>query len=153
MNNPAQLKLKLYARCLEYADERIRTAKRAMDAAQESANEESKSSAGDKYETGRSMMQLERDRCAAMLAEALKLKNDLDQIDAGRPYAVVVPGSLVITNQGNYFLSISAGKVTVDGVDYFAVSGASPVGQQLRNRRANDEIVFASRKIRIQEVW
>ena len=48
--------------------------------AQEAANEEGKSSVGDKYETGRAMMQIERDKAAQQLDEALKLKNIIDQI-------------------------------------------------------------------------
>ena len=48
--------------------------------AQQAANEEGKSSAGDKYETGRAMMQIERDKAAQQLDEALKLKNIIDHI-------------------------------------------------------------------------
>ncbi|MDB5240215.1 MAG: hypothetical protein JWP57_840, partial [Spirosoma sp.] len=47
------LKQALHARCRHYVQQRIDTARQAMEAAQESANSESKSSAGDKYETGR----------------------------------------------------------------------------------------------------
>ena len=42
--------------------------------AQESANAEEKSSAGDKYETGRAMMQIERDKAAQQLNESMKLE-------------------------------------------------------------------------------
>ena len=64
------LKHELILRCHQYADSRIATARQAMSEAQTAANEESKSSIGDKYETGRSMMQIEGEKAAHQLAEA-----------------------------------------------------------------------------------
>jgi sortase (surface protein transpeptidase) len=53
------LKTRLHSLCVSYVGQRIETAQRAIAIAQASANEETKSSAGDKYETGRAMAQLE----------------------------------------------------------------------------------------------
>jgi hypothetical protein len=78
------VKSKLLAMCIEYVEQRISSATTAMQNAQEAANEEGKSSAGDKYETGRAMMQIERDQAAAQLDESLKLKRTLHQIGATR---------------------------------------------------------------------
>ena len=61
---PTLNKKQLYDLCQAVVQQRIDTARHAMTAAQESANEEGKSSAGDKYETGRAMAQIERDRHA-----------------------------------------------------------------------------------------
>ena len=79
MNN-SQIKKHLHERCLAIVQQRMCDAKEAMDGAQQSANQEEKSSAGDKYETGRAMAQIARDQAAQQLDEALKLKNALDQI-------------------------------------------------------------------------
>ena len=73
--------------------------------AQEAANEESKSSAGDKYETGRAMMQIERDNAAAQLDEALKLKKTLSLISASENHHVISLGSIVITKTFKAFIS------------------------------------------------
>jgi len=139
------LKQILYARCLAYVQERIRTATEAMQSAQESANSESKSSAGDKYETGRAMAQLERDRHAQLLADAKRMLADLEKIDPGITTSVVVPGSLVQTSRGTFFLAISAGKLTHDGADYFAVSVASPIGALLMGKHVGETVVFNKR--------
>lgn len=136
------IKPKLYARCLAYVQERILTATEAMQAAQESANSESKSSAGDKYETGRAMAQLERDRHAQLLADAKRMLADLEKINPGITTSVVVPGSLVRTSRGTFFLAISAGKLTLDGADYFAVSVASPIGALLLGKRVGEVVMF-----------
>ncbi|MEZ0538354.1 3-oxoacyl-ACP synthase [Fibrella arboris] len=134
-------KQSLYNQCLAYVQQRIDTATEAMRAAQESANSESKSSAGDKYETGRAMAQLERDRHAQLLADAQRMLQELQHIDLAPP-TVVRAGSLVKTTRGTFFISISAGRISVDGNDYMAVSAASPIGTALRGKRIGDTALF-----------
>ncbi|MGA0556337.1 3-oxoacyl-ACP synthase [Larkinella sp. VNQ87] len=146
------VKLALFERCQQYVTQRIETARTAMEAAQAAANEESKSSAGDKYETGRAMAQLERDRHAQQLAEALKLRQELDRIDVGKEYVSGQPGSLVLTSQGHYFIAISAGKLTVGTIDYFAVSAASPIGARLSQVKTGEELTFNGKLIRVLAV-
>lgn len=143
MTSPDQaLKKSLYEQCTLYVNQRIDTARQAMKAAQEAANSESKSSAGDKYETGRAMAQLERDRHAQLLAEALKLEQDLSRLTIDKLYDTVQPGSLAVTNRGAFFVSISAGKLTLNGNDYFAISPASPIALALTGRRTGDTVLF-----------
>ena len=139
---PAEIKEILYQHCQTYVETRITNARQAMEAAQEAANSESKSSAGDKYETGRAMAQLERDRHAQLLADATRQQQELEQIDAQKPYSTVQPGSVVMTDRGNYFIGISAGKISVDAVDYFAVSPASPIAAMLKNKTTGDTVSF-----------
>lgn len=140
--NLLTIKQNLYARCQEYVQQRMSTAQQAMDAAQESANSESKSSAGDKYETGRAMAQLERDRYAQLLAEACKMEQELTRLNVDKAYDTVQPGSLVTTNRGTFLISISAGKLTIDGLECFAVSPASPVAAALTGHRVGDVMTF-----------
>ncbi|WP_317166772.1 3-oxoacyl-ACP synthase [Spirosoma aureum] len=137
-----QLRQDLMALCRSHVQQRIEIARQAMEAAQESANSESKSSAGDKYETGRAMAQIERDRYAHQLDIALALEQELERINSEKDYTIVQPGSLVITNRGTFFISISAGKLSVDGNEVFAVSPASPIGMALAGRRAGDQVLF-----------
>lgn len=136
------IKEQLYVQCEHYVQQRIETAKIAMEAAQESANSESKSSAGDKYETGRAMAQLERDRHAQLLAQARKMEQELTRLNIGKVYETVQAGSLVTTNRGAFFVSISAGKLSVTGADYFAVSPASPLATALSGHKAGDTLIF-----------
>ena len=133
-------KQSLHARCQQYVQQRIDTARQAMEAAQESANAESKSSAGDKYETGRAMAQLERDRHAQLLAEARKMEQELTRLKVDKNYETIQPGSLATTNRGAFFISIGAGKLALDGTDYFAVSPASPVAAVLAGHKAGDVV-------------
>src|SRR5687767_3921263 len=103
------VKEKLYLLCMESVTKRIDSIRTSMALTQASASEETKSSAGDKYETGRAMAQLEVEKLGNQLEEALKAKSILEQIHPNTPRQTVQSGSLVLTTQGNFFISISAG--------------------------------------------
>lgn len=147
------IKQTLLTLCQQYVQQRIDTARWAMETAQESANAEEKSSAGDKYETGRAMAQLERDRHAQLLAEALKLEGELVRLNVEKQYDTVQPGSVVITDRGRFFVGIGAGKLLIDGADYFAISPASPIAALLLGKRAGDTVTFNKQIYRVQEVF
>jgi hypothetical protein len=126
------LKKKLFAHCIAYIQQRIGNAQEAIETAQAAANEETKSSAGDKYETGRSMMQLEMEKNSIQLEQSIKLRNVLDQIKIDRKLDSAHPGSLVITDQSNFFIAISVGQIVLDGTTFLIISQDSPIGAKLR---------------------
>ncbi|TAH18705.1 MAG: hypothetical protein EAZ08_10985 [Cytophagales bacterium] len=75
------IKSALYDQCIGYVEGRIAAITQTIQEAQEAANNETKSTAGDKYETTRSMMQLDRAMNTNQLLAANKLKEDLLKID------------------------------------------------------------------------
>src|SRR6187399_2402536 len=95
------IKEKLFSLCLESVTKRIDSIRSAMAVTQASASEETKSSAGDKYETGRAMAQLEIEKLNEQLSEALKAKGTLEQINPALQSMTIHPGSMVLTTQGN----------------------------------------------------
>src|SRR5688500_3301109 len=123
-----------------------------MDHAQQSANEEGKSSAGDKYETGRAMMQIERDRAAHQLQEAIQLKSVLDQIKSDIIPERVSLGSLVVTDSKRIFISIGIGKLVVSDIEYFIVAPTSPLGRALSGLKVNDQLTFNKEVMTIREI-
>ncbi|MEK6783745.1 MAG: 3-oxoacyl-ACP synthase [Bacteroidota bacterium] len=143
----------LLAKCFEYVEQRIETSKQAMRYAQDSANVEEKSSAGDKYETGRAMAQIERDKAAHQLEEALLLKSMLSQIKPIVTNSKVVQGSLVITETTRFFLAISMGKITLEGKDFLVIAPTSPIGQLLLKLAAGDQFSFNKQIHIIQEIF
>lgn len=130
----------------------METMQKAIGIAQASANEETKSSAGDKYETGRAMMQLEIEKNTVQLSEALKLKQALAAIDPIKSTTVVQPGSLVVTNQYNYYIAISAGQLKIGDKVYFAISPGSPIGMQLTGLSVGETFVFNSKVLCIEHI-
>ena len=152
MTDLQKIKRQLFEKCKENADDRIRHAKEAMLAAQEAANEESKSSAGDKYNTVRALMQIETDRYARQLIEAQKLAGTMDLIHIERQHDQLDLGSLVETDNGNYFIATSVGKITIDDFTAYAISAASPLGHQLMGKKEGDQLSFNNKKITINRI-
>ncbi len=145
-------KAKVYNKLITIVDERIDMASKAIKVIDESHESETKSSAGDKFETGRTMMQAERQKSETQLRRAMDLKNDLVKVKMTRRYDEVDFGSMVITNKGTYFMAIGLGKVDVEGKPYFCISFASPIGQLLKDKKVGDTIVFRENKIKIKEI-
>jgi transcription elongation GreA/GreB family factor len=137
---------------MAYIDQRIDAAKKAIGEAQASANEETKSSAGDKYETGRAMMQLAIEQNSTQLAESLKLKKALLEINPGQTSVYVQRGSLVSTDQFNYYVAIGAGQFEIDGIVYLTVSPASPVGTKMIGLKAGDSFQMNGKWFTIEQV-
>ena len=129
--------------------EKIAIAKHAMEEAQRSANEETKSSAGDKYETGRAMAQNERDKYAGQLA-LLKIEmNQLETINFYRQFGMVLKGALVETEIGFILLSISIGQITIQGKNVMVVSNISPIGKAIWMKKVGERIEFIGKTISI----
>ena len=123
-------------------NERMETAWNAMQAAQASANEESKSSAGDKYETARAMGQLDRDMFARQFEQAHHEMLSLQRIQTGVEATVVIVGSLVDTTMGLFFIAVSLGSLTIEGKKVMVVSPQSPIGQLLMGKKAGESFNF-----------
>ena len=126
------LKQNLYQLCHAYIDKCIEANLQTIADAQKASNDDTKSSAGDKYETGRAMMQQEKDRGMAQLNEANKQKVFLNSIATNTCHTKAETGSLIFTDKGNFYLAISAGVLRFQGVEYVAVSPASPIGMKLK---------------------
>ncbi len=149
---PDPLKQQVFNYCRQYVESRMATAKQSMDDAQQAANEEGKSSAGDKYETGRAMMQIERDKAAQQLDEAIKLRGILDHLSLDTQYEKIGLGSLVITNTKKIFISIGIGKVVLNENEFLVVTPSAPLGKALTGLKIGDELTFNKEKITIVQI-
>lgn len=146
------IKKSLYKECNDYIEKRVRTIQNSVNEIQESLLSETKSSAGDKHETGRAMLQLEREKAGQQLVEAQRLKETLSRIDIASNSKNICLGSVVYTTHANYFISISAGKLTIDNINFFAVSPLTPIAQLLLSKQVDNEINFKGKKFTIKEI-
>jgi len=149
----SSLKKQLHQLCIAYVQERMNAAQQAINEAQQSSNDDTKSSAGDKYETGREMAQQETNRNLTQLNEANKLMVALNQISTSGQQAIADAGSMVITNNGKFYLSISAGALSLDGDPYFAISPGSPIGLKMKGSKAGDEFSLNGKGYKVLEIW
>ena len=148
----SSIKVKLHDRCVQQVNQRISHIEEAMRNAQASANEETKSSAGDKYETGRAMMHLEKEKLSSQLQEVSKMKMALDQINPEKKQVSVELGSLVLTSAAKYFIAVSLGQIKIDGEAYFAISPASPIGRSMFGKVKGEAFEFAGKQVQILEI-
>ena len=74
-----------------------------------SLDDATKSSAGDKHETARAMLQLDREQAGERLVEIEKTLEVLHKINLTKSATHAHLGSLVTTNKGNFFLKYFIG--------------------------------------------
>jgi len=94
-----------------------------------SLDDATKSSAGDKHETARTMLQLDREQAGERLVEIEKTLEVLHKINLTKTAAHAHLGSLVTTNKGNFFLSISLGVLTHQKTTYYCIGLQTPIGK------------------------
>lgn len=148
-----KLKQELFKQCEIFVNNRLQTIQEIISSNQNALQSETKSSAGDKHETGRAMLQLEMEKAGQQLQGVLQMKEILAKIDVSKNSTIAHVGSLVKTNDAAYFLSISAGQLVVENEHYFAVSVSSPIGKLLLGKKEKDEIVFNGKQIEIARIF
>jgi hypothetical protein len=147
------LKNKLKGWGLDFITQRIDNAREAMRQAQEAANSEEKSSAGDKYETGRAMGHLQKDMHARQLAESLKELATLHAIQTDIVYHEGSPGALLQTDSVAFFISAGLGKRLIDDQTIFFLSPQAPLAGLLLRKKSGDSILFNRETLIIREVF
>jgi len=146
------IKQQLYNHCQGFVNNRLQTIKNTIAEIQESLLSETKSSAGDKHETGRAMLQLEREKAGNQLAEIQKVKEQLGKISVSKPSELVKLGSIVYTNNANYYLAISAGILKVKEESFYAIAPNTPIGKLLLTKKVGDSISFRDHTFTISSI-
>ncbi|ARV15794.1 3-oxoacyl-ACP synthase [Polaribacter sp. SA4-12] len=149
-----QLKIKevLFKECQDFVNKRSKTVEDIISSNQKALQSETKSSAGDKHETGRAMLQLEMEKAGQQLAGINQMKLILAQINISKKTEIAHLGSIVETDFANYFLSISTGKIMVEDKIYFAISLSSPIGKLLLGKKRNEEFTFNGKTFQIKNI-
>lgn len=142
----------ILALCIGQLNEQRETVIKRLADLQESKSNETKSSAGDKFETGRAMMQIEEEKLGVQLIRINTNLADLHRIDIEKSYVSATLGSLITTNVGQYFLSVGLGKVKHEGKNVYCISLDSPIGQLLKNKVVGEEIEFNTTKQQILSI-
>lgn len=145
-------KAMLYRHCQKIVQEKIHHAKQAILTAKDAASDDTKSSAGDKYETTREMMQQEIDRNEHQLAEANRLKHQLEAVSVQLTDETVQLGSLVETSGGLFFIAVALGKVEIEKDSFVVISPISPLGRLLVGKSIGDTVSFNKHSYQILTV-
>jgi hypothetical protein len=139
-------------KCIEMQTNVVNTAKKAMDEAQESANEE-KGSTEEKFDSFRESMQIARDMHARQVAEGIDGLALLKRISIVPLVDHVKLGAIVYTTLQNYFISASLGDIEHEGKHYMAISTMTPLYQSLAGKQKGDKFNFRDGEYKITNVF
>lgn len=123
-------------------DKKINALKEALTEATEAGNNETKSTAGDKHETGRAMMQLEQEKLGKQVEEWEIQKTILNKINLSPLSSIISLGSVVETNRGLFFIAANVGKIKTDEKEVMVISNQSPLGIFFMKHKLGDEFNF-----------
>ncbi|AUC74626.1 3-oxoacyl-ACP synthase [Olleya sp. Bg11-27] len=152
MNKDDNIKQVLHSKCVQFTKNRLDTINKTINELQESLTSETKSSAGDKHETGRAMVQLEREKAGKQLAEIQKVNQLLAKISVEKTSRTIGLGSVVYTTKANYYIAISVGELEVDSSNFYAIAANTPIAQLILGKTIGDNIVFREQNFSITNV-
>ncbi|GAB5558075.1 MAG: hypothetical protein SchgKO_22880 [Schleiferiaceae bacterium] len=141
MDTPAQKK-ELISQIYKTIQSRLTACKQAMEDYSEALLAEGKSSAGDKYETGRAMIHQEMDQTKAQRAQWEDHHVRLKSIEGMPAMNTAELGALVQTNRGHFFLFAAIGQFEVDGLTIFSMGMTSPLGQAMLGKGVGSDFSF-----------
>lgn len=136
----------------ELVGSRLEAVRKSIEEAIESRDEETKNTMGDKYETGRVMVEMEMDKLQEQLDQLIKQKKVLSNLKSDTILDRVDFGSLVETNLGKYFVAVGLGMLNINNEKIYCISLASPVGQAIRDKKAGETVNFQGRDIKIVKI-
>lgn len=135
-------KVMIYQSTLEALNNKINDLRLILQESYPSMFDDSKSSAGDKHETALAMAQLEQEKLTKQLNILLLQEASMKVIDPTLKHQKITIGSLVETNKGWYYFSISLGQLICQNNAFFALSLEAPLGQIMRGKVAGEQITF-----------
>ncbi|HBZ66235.1 MAG TPA: hypothetical protein DEO70_05300 [Bacteroidales bacterium] len=133
-------KKQIFNTCLNTLSTRAEESRLAMVESQRAANEYG--APRDRYDSFRTQVLARRDMYARQYNEALRQLEVLSKIDPGKPCEMVEFGALVVTSVQVLFVSVGLGKLSDNGVDFYAISAGVPLFEAIRGKRNGDTFTF-----------
>ena len=148
----SEFKLKVHHACEKVVLEKRKLLSQQLDSARLSANSETKSSAGDKHETGRALAQLEQENLAKQFSFLERLESDLSQLKSDLISEKVEKGALVETDKMTLYFGVALGEIKVEDISVFAISTASPIGKIALGKTIGESFVVNSNTHNINQI-
>ncbi len=142
----------ILSHCISLLELRISNAKQAMKEAQEASTSEEKSSAGDKYETGRAMGHLNSEMNAKQLVKAQEELQLLKRIDISANL-IARQGSLIQTGTTLFFIGVGLGPIEIEAQTVVTLSPQAPLAKQLMGSKKGSSITIGNHIHTIQNIY
>lgn len=146
------IKTAVYHHCESYLRQKAKGYLSQDQSLLESLDSEGKTSAGDKHETGRAMIQLEREKLAQQRERNDQDIKTLDALKNKTTTVHIAPGALVNTSLASYFLAVPADAFSHNDKKIYCISPQSPIGQLLLGKKAGESFSFRGNSIKVLEV-
>ena len=150
--NMSLIKTAVYHHCESYLRQKAKGYLSQDQSLLESLDSEGKSSAGDKHETSRAMIQLEREKLAQQRERNDQDIKTLDALKNKTTTVHIAPGALVNTSLASYFLAVPADAFSHNDKKIYCISPQSPIGQLLLGKKAGESFSFRGNSIKVLEV-
>jgi hypothetical protein len=149
MEEITSLKSKIHFQCLQLINTRIQQAEEEIKEIRNEAQLHAKSSAGDKFETGRAMADLEIEKYQKSLEILLQMVSVFSRIDPEIHHQEMAHGALIHTDHGYIYIAAALGKIKVGKDDIFVISHDAPLFIALKNIPVGGLGIFNGRKYKI----
>lgn len=116
------------------------------------SNTETKSSMGDKYETGREMVQQEINNLQRQLSEAFQQQESVKRLSDNQNQTADF-GALVETDKGYFYISTSAGELKFGEKKIITISPESPLAKAMHGKKSGEDFIVNNLKQTILKVW
>lgn len=146
-------KEKIFQTAIAKVKERMKLLTEERKAINKGILEDTKSSAGDKFETGREMMSADLMTVENQLKQATFDYDELCRLQAIKnSSATIQEGSLVELGNDKFLVSIGLGQLDMDGEKVFLLSKNSPLGGLLLGKKKSEELEFRGKKMEIADI-
>jgi len=115
------------------------------------SSNDTKSSMGDKYETGREMLQQEINNLQIQLNEVLKQQDFLKTV-LPKQSDKAEKGAIVKTEKGLFFISVSLGEITCENQKIICISPESPLAKAMYGKQENESFSLNNINQKIIEI-
>ena len=150
-NGNIELKNKLKLECQRVQKKIVDTSKATLDEAQNALNEYGPNK--DRYDSFRDQLISRRDLCTLQYSKAITEYSVMDKINPKLINKVAEFGSVVVTDSCRFYISISAGKIELDGQLYYAISPGVPLFKVMEGKKQGDSFEFNGKKQVIKELF
>lgn len=116
------------------------------------SSNDTKSSMGDKYETGREMLQQEINNIQRQLNEALNQQSLLQKLNTDVSLKVQ-NGALVETDKGLFYISASLGEIKVQDKKIMTISNESPLAKAMYGKEVSQVFTVNTITQTIKNIW
>ena len=146
-------KKRIWSACTEQLENKMKSSRAHLESLQASSSNETKSSAGDKFETSREMMQQEINKADLHFSQLTQHFLELKALSYSIQKHIIDRGSFVISNMGSFYISIALGKIKMEDGYFYAISMDSPMADALKGKTKGDNVTVNGRNVIVKEVF